>query len=156
MKIDSMKYTVEMSNRLNELLERTYDAEKGFKQAAEKVENPTIKEFFENRAAKRYDFGHELKREIKSFGQNPDKGGSFKGTLHRNWMNLKAYFNSNNEEAMLEEVRRGEKEAIETYNDIINDKNLVLPPSTENLLMKQRNEIRETLDTAILYEDAVS
>ena len=29
-------FTVEMSNRLNELLERTYDAEKGFTQAAKK------------------------------------------------------------------------------------------------------------------------
>lgn len=157
MKMNKMKnYTVEMSNKLNELLERTYDAEKGFKQAAEKVENPVIKEFFENRAAKRYDFGHELKKEIKSFGQNPDKGGSFKGTLHRNWMNLKSYFDSNNEEAILEEVQRGENEAIETYNDIINDKDFVLPPSTESLLMKQRNEIRETLETSELYKTAVS
>ena len=41
------KYTVEMSNKLNELLEKTYDAEKGFKEAAEKVKNPTIKEFFD-------------------------------------------------------------------------------------------------------------
>ena len=37
-----MKYTVEMSNKLNELLERTYDGEKGFKQAAEKVDNKTM------------------------------------------------------------------------------------------------------------------
>lgn len=156
MKMNNMKYVVEISNKLNELLEKTYDAEKGFKQAAEKVENPVIKEFFENRAANRYDFGHELKKEITSFGQEPDQGGSFKGTLHRNWMNLKSYFDTNNEEAMLEEVQRGEKEAIETYNDIINDKDFVLPPSTENLLMKQRNMIRETLETADLYENAVS
>lgn len=151
-----MKYTVEMRNKLNELLERTYDAEKGFKEAAEKVENPVIKEFFENRAKQRYDFGHELKSEIKAFGQEPDKGGSIEGTLHRNWMNLKSFFASNDEEAILNEVERGEKEAIETYNDIINDKDFVLPPSTENLLMKQRNKIRETLEMSELYETAVS
>ncbi|OQD43631.1 ferritin-like domain-containing protein [Croceivirga radicis] len=151
-----MEYTVEMSNKLNELLEKTYDAEKGFKQAAENVNNPVIQKFFKERANQRYDFGHELKKEIRAFGQDPDKGGSTKGTLHRNWMNLRSYFESNNEEAMLNEVERGEKEAINTYNDIINDKKFVLPPSTENLLMKQRNAIRETLDTASVYENAVS
>ena len=151
-----MEYTVEMSNKLNELMEKTYDAEKGFKQAAENVNNPVIQKFFKERANQRYDFGHELKKEIRAFGQDPDKGGSTKGTLHRNWMNLRSYFESNNEEAMLNEVERGEKEAINTYNDIINDKKFVLPPSTENLLMKQRNAIRETLDTASVYENAVS
>ena len=151
-----MKYTVEMSNKLNELLERTYDAEKGFKQAAEKVDNKTIKQFFMDRAKQRYDFGHELKAEIKAFGQSPEKGGSAKGTLHRSWIDFKSLFSNNNEEAMLEEVNRGEKEAIETYNDILHDKDFVLPPSTESLLMKQRNAIRETLETANIFETAVS
>ena len=68
-----MKYTVEMSNKLNELLERTYDAEKGFKQAAEKVDNTTIKQFFMDSAKQRYNFGQELKTEIRSFGQAPEK-----------------------------------------------------------------------------------
>lgn len=78
-----------------------------------------IKKFFEEQARQRYDFRYELKREIKAFGQSPDKGGSTKGTLHRNWMNLKGFFSANNEEAMLEEVERGEKVAIDTYNDIL-------------------------------------
>jgi len=151
-----MKYTVEMSNKLNELLERTYDAEKGFKQAAEKVDNKTIKQFFMDSAKQRYNFGQELKAEIMSFGQAPEKGGSAKGTLHRSWINFKSLFTSNNEEAMLEEVHRGEKEAIATYNDILHDKDFVLPPSTESLLMKHRNAIRETLETANIFETAVS
>ncbi len=151
-----MKYTVEMSNKLNELLERTYDAEKGFKKAAEKVDHTTIKQFFMDCAKQRYNFGQELKAEIEAFGQNPDKGGSTKGTLHRSWIDFKLLFASNNEEAMLEEVHRGEKEAIETYNDILHDKEFVLPPSTESLLMKHRNAIRETLETANLFETAVS
>ncbi|AEM70755.1 Conserved hypothetical protein CHP02284 [Allomuricauda ruestringensis DSM 13258] len=151
-----MKYTVEMSDKLNELLERTYDAEKGFKQAAEKVDNKTIKDFFLNSAKQRYNFGQELKAEIMSFGQAPNEGGSAKGTLHRSWIDFKSLFTSNNEEAMLEEVHRGEKEAIATYNDILHDKDFVLPPSTESLLMKHRNAIRETLETANIFETAVS
>lgn len=60
------------------------------------------------------------------------------------------------EEAMLTEVERGEQEAIDTYNDILHEKEFVLPPSTESLLMRQRNAIRETLETTNLYEEVVS
>ncbi|WP_318343865.1 ferritin-like domain-containing protein [Flagellimonas baculiformis] len=151
-----MKYTVEMSNKLNELLERTYDAEKGFKQVAEKVDNKTLEEFFLDRAQQRHNFGHELKSEIRSFGQAPDKGGSGKATLHRSWIDFRSLIASNTEEAILKEVHRGEKEAIATYNDILQDKEFVLPPSTEGLLMRHRNAIRETLDTADIFEAAVS
>jgi len=151
-----MKYTVEMSNKLNELLERTYDAEKGFKQAADKVDNKTIKQFFLDSHNQRENFAKELKAEIMSFGEKPEDSGSAKGTLHRSWINFKSLFSSNSEEAMLEEVHRGEKEAIETYNDILQDKDFVLPPTTESLLMKHRNAIRNTLETANIFETAVS
>ena len=51
-----MKYTEEMSNKLNELLEKNYDAEKGYKKAAEIVDSPKLKSFFEEQAQNRYDF----------------------------------------------------------------------------------------------------
>ena len=56
-----MKFTEKMSNKLNELLEKNYDAEKGYKKAAENVENTKLKQFFNEQAQKRYDFGHEIK-----------------------------------------------------------------------------------------------
>ena len=74
-----MKYTEQVSNKLNELLKKNYDAEAGYKQAAENVKNSQLKSYFENRAKDRYDFGHQLKNEIKSFGQEPDKGTSISG-----------------------------------------------------------------------------
>lgn len=157
MKIDKMKnYSIEMSNKLNELLERTYDAEKGYKEAADNVNNKQIKTFFENKAKQRYNFGHELKAEIKTFGQQPEKGGSTTGSLHRNWMNIKNLLTMNEEEAMLQEVERGEKAAIDSYDDILKDDNFILPPSTESLLMRQKNEIKENLKFSEIYEEAVS
>ena len=89
-----MKYTVEMSNKLNELLERTYDAEKGFKQAADKVDNKTIKQFFLDSHNQRQNFGKELKAEIMSFGEKPEESGSTKGSIHRSWINFKSVFSS--------------------------------------------------------------
>ncbi len=73
-----MKYSEDVAKKLNSLLEKNYDSEKGYQMAAENVKNPQLKEFFNQRAKERYDFGHELKSEIKSFGQEPDKGTSLK------------------------------------------------------------------------------
>ena len=108
-----MKFTEKMSNKLNELLEKNYDAEKGYKKAAENVENTQLKNFFNEQAQKRYDFGHEIKSEIKNYGETPDKGGSTTGAMHRTWMDIETAFSSNNEETILEEVQKGEKAVIE-------------------------------------------
>ena len=153
---DIMKYSEKISNRLNQLLEKTYDAEKGFKTTAEKVDNSSAKEFLNNKAQQRYNFGHELKSEIMQYGQLPDKGGSIKGNVHRTWMNLKTAFSSNTLETIMEEVKRGEEASLEEYNDILNDNEMTLPPSTENLLIKQRNAIQAAINTATVYEEVAS
>ena len=108
-------YTENVGKKLNELLEKTYDAEKGFKKAAENVEHTALKTYFNQKAQERYNFGHELKSEIKAFNQDVDKGGSLTGKAHRAWMDVKSLFSSNDEESMLEEAIRGEKSAIEEY-----------------------------------------
>ena len=41
-----MKFTEKISNKLNELLVKNYDAEKGYLNAAETVESPDLKIFF--------------------------------------------------------------------------------------------------------------
>ena len=59
-----MKNSEKMTYKLNELLTKNYDAEAGYKKAAEMVSQPQLKQFFETQAQHRYDFGHELKTEI--------------------------------------------------------------------------------------------
>ena len=146
-----MKYTVEMSNKLNELLEKTYDAEKGFKNAAENVDHSALKSYFNQKAQERYNFGHELKSEIKSFGQEVDKGGSATGAAHRTWMDVKALFTGDNEESMLEEAIRGEKAAIEEYQDVLNETSL--PSSTHKILSSQKSTIESGLSNIKSLED---
>ncbi len=145
-----MSYSDEIAKKLNTLLEKNYDAEAGYKKAAEDVKNPTLKTYFQSRAKDRYDFGHELKDEIRSFGKEPDKGTSLTGDLHRAWMDLKSAFSSDKEEAILEEAIRGEKAAVKDYNEIINDREV--PPSTSNILIKQRNSVEEALIKAKALE----
>ncbi|MDN3595581.1 ferritin-like domain-containing protein [Zunongwangia endophytica] len=138
-----MKYSEEVSEKLNDLLEKNYDAEKGYKFAAENIKNDKLKSFFTERAQERYDFGHELKSEIRNYGEVPDKGSSLAGDAHRTWMNLKTALSGNKEEAVLEEAIRGEEVAVEEYQKILDDTNV--PASTQNILLKQKNSILASL-----------
>lgn len=149
-----MKYTEEVSGRLNDLLEKNYDTEKNYKFAAENSKNPELRAFFHERAQERYDFGHELKSEIRNYGEAPEKGSSFTGDLQRTWMNLKTNLSTNKEEALLEESARGEKSAVEEYNEVLEDRNL--PPTTESILRKQRDAITAALNKVRSMEQGYS
>ena len=144
-------YTEKVGSKLNDLLEKTYDAEKGFRKAAENVKHSPLKNYFNRKAQERYEFGHELKSEIKSFGQEVDKGGSITGNLHRTWMDVKSLVSGNNEESMLEEAIRGEKTAVEEYEDVLAE--TALPPSTQTILAKQKQKIEIGLSTIKRLED---
>lgn len=144
-------YTEKVGNKLNSLLEKTYDAEKGFKKAAEKVEESGLKNYFDRKSQERYQFGHELKTEIRSFGQEVDKGGSVAGAAHRAWMDVKALLSADTEESMLEEAIRGEKAALSEYEDVLGE--VDLPLSTKNLLLRHRSTISSDLSTIKGLED---
>ncbi len=149
-----MKYSEEISNKLNELLIKNYDAEKGYLNAIENVDGDRLKMFFKRRANERSEFAKELRTEILQYGEVPVDSGSFKGTVHRNWMTLKSLFSSNNEEAILEEAIRGEETSLEEYNELITAPNL--PPSIDRLILKHRNAIQSAINSAKVKEELVS
>ncbi len=144
-------YTETVGKKLNNLLVKTYDAEKGFKKAAENTQNNYLKDYFQKKAQERYAFGHELKSELNAFGQDPDKGGSLTGQAHRTWMDVKAMFSADDEEAMLEEAIRGEKAAVSEYDDVLNE--TTLPVSTKAILSKHKSTIESGLNAIKRLED---
>lgn len=144
-------YTEKVGNKLNELLEKSYDAEKGYHKAADNAENPALKSFFERKSTERNTFGHALKTEIKNYGQKVEKGGSTAGAAHRAWMDVKAFFSADNDESMLEAAITGEKAAVSDYEDVLTETNL--PPSTATLLTNQVSQIKSDLATVKSLED---
>lgn len=136
-------YTEIVGQKLNGILEKTYDAEKGFEKAAENIDNNALKNYFRSKAQERNIFGDELQKEIKIFNQEIAKDGSTAGSVHRAWMDIKALFSFDDEESMLEEAIRGEKVAVKEYEDVINETKL--PVSTKSLLVSQKNKIENGL-----------
>lgn len=146
-----MKYTEKISNKLNELLEKNYDAEKGYLNSAENVENPRLKIFFKTRASERSKFAKDLRTEILSYGQIPEDDGSLKGVMHRNWMSLKSLFSANDEEAILEEALRGERASLDEYKEILKDNEFA--PSTLKMLEMQKQEIQSAINSLMVKEE---
>ncbi|WP_178989126.1 ferritin-like domain-containing protein [Winogradskyella schleiferi] len=136
-------YTEEVGKKLNALLEKNYDGEKGYHKAAENTDHVGLKTYFGRKAQERKSFGHDLKSEIRTFGEDVDKGGSFTGAAHRTWMDVKALFSADDAESMLEEAIRGEKAAVEEYNDVLQETSL--PSSTKSILLSQKNQIESDL-----------
>ena len=149
-----MKYSEKISNKLNELLVKNYDAEKGYLNAIDNVDNSNLKMFFKRRASERSEFAKDLRTEILRYGELPENDGSFKGAMHRNWMTLKAKLSSNNEEAILEETIKGEEASLEEYNEILKEN--VLPPTIDSLLTKQKSAIQAAINTEKVHEELVS
>ena len=151
-----MKYSEKVSEQLNELLTKTHDAEKTYTLAAEKATVASVKKFLRDKVLQRSAFAHELKDEIVKYGELPEKEGSMTGAIHRGWINLKAALNSNETEMILREIEKGEKASLESYNTILDNREIVLPKSTRELLEKQRNAIRAAINTSKMYEELVS
>ena len=149
-----MSYSEEISNKLNELLVKNYDAEKGYLNAMSNVDDKNLKIFFKRRASERTQFAKEIRTEILRYGEVPEDSGTFKGTVHRNWMSLKSALSSNNEEKILEEAIRGEEASLEEYDKLMKENNL--PPTIDELIYRHRNSIQAAINTEKVHEELVS
>ncbi len=151
--IESMKYTEKIAKKLNELLQKNLDAQKGYEKAHENTENETLKSFFKARSVERHHFVQELRNHIKNYDETPEKQTSIKGEIHRGWMDFKTLFTNKNEEVLLEEVGRGEQAAIEEYARILSSNELT--SSTKDILLAQHTKIKEALHTVNNFHPVV-
>ena len=140
-------YNEKIGNKLNELLEKNYDAEAGYKKAAENAKSESLSLFFNRKSEERRTFGHEIKNELLKFNQKPEKGTSIAGDAHRTWMDVKSFFSLDTDEAMLEAAMVGEKNALNEYKEILNEKDVYFPQATNSLLHNQYAKINSDLQT---------
>ncbi len=143
-----------ISNKLNELLIKNYDAEKGYLKAVKNVENKRLITFFTECSEDRSKFASQIRTQILNLGENPKESGSFKGTMHRNWMDFKTIFSTNEQAAILDEIVRGEKASLEDYNEVIAETEI--PESIKTVLISHRNTIKNTINNVPKMEEAVA
>lgn len=119
---------------LNDLIEYSKDGEKGFKESADDVKNPELKTFFVQRATACNQAAAELQAEVRNLGGDPETSTSLSGDIHRGWVNLKSMVTGKDEEAVLNEVERGEDHALKAYKEAREKLVKLNNPSAQNAL----------------------
>ena len=138
---------------LNDLLTKNYDAEKGYQEAAEKIEHTSLKSYFDNQAKNRYDFGHQIKALISKYGGEPDKGTSIAGDLHRTWIAIRDAFASG-DNAICDECIRGEEAFSNEYGEVLADE--VLPQDVRDMVKTQKDSVDRALASLKVMEGFTS
>jgi uncharacterized protein (TIGR02284 family) len=138
---------------LNLLLTRNNDAVVGYKNATEDVQDDDLRMFFHKQAGHRRDFGDRIKMEIEKMGGEAVKGTSLTADFHRVWMDLKAFLGSNNEKAVLSEAMRGEKKALDNYNEVLEDEVISEHPELKTFIEEQRNAVLEAIAKLRQFEN---
>jgi len=142
----------EVVKSLNELLEKNYDAEKGFKKALEDAKNPNLRNFFKQQAVIRSRFKTEIEKELHDLNAHPKLKDRFStGTLHRVWIDIKTALSRNDDEAVLEECIRGEKASAKEYEEKLSKGHF--PLKVKTILTGQLHEIKNTISTVKKLED---
>ncbi|WP_010231592.1 ferritin-like domain-containing protein [Gillisia marina] len=141
----------EMQDSLQDLLEKNYDAEKGFKQVMEKAANSQLKSWMQKQAAQRSQFANEIDGELRKLNVEPKDSGSAAGSAHRVWIDVKTALSFDKDESILEECIRGEKASVAEYEETLN--NSFWTPNVKSMLTEQKNKVQNSLSTVKRLED---
>ena len=93
---------------LNTLIATTIDSITGYEDSAANIDNERFRETFRQRATERQQVVQELREEVRRLGGNPEDDGSFLGKAHQRFEDLKAVITGRDEQAIINEVERGE------------------------------------------------
>ena len=136
---------------LNTLIATTLDSVKGFREAGEDTTG-THAQFFSEMANERSRVASEMQSRVRELGGDPEDESSTAGALHRGFLNLKEAITGKDEQAIINEVERGEDYIKTKFDAAMKDDELM--PETRGLLQKCYESIRKGHDRASAMKHA--
>ena len=104
---------------LNSLISTTIDSITGYEDAASNSEAGRFQQMFRDRANERQRVVEDLRSEVRRLGGEPEEGGSFMGKTHQRWLDLKAAVTGRDDQAIINEVERGEDYLKEKFEEAL-------------------------------------
>ena len=105
---------------LNTLIATTIDSVTGYENSAKDIDNQRFAEIFRQRANERQQVVEDLRSEVRRLGGDPEDSGSFMGKTHQRFEDLKAAITGQDEQAVINEVERGEDYLKDKYETALN------------------------------------
>ncbi len=128
---------------LENLIDACLDGEAGFRNAAQHVKDPQLRQYFADRGRERARFSVELRRELERDGHwQCTREGSVTGALYRTWFDIKRAVGGG-DQAVLDSVEAGEDAARDAYQNALKQP---LPPQAMALIRSQAQSIMASHD----------
>lgn len=131
---------------LNTLIRTTIDSARGFADASEEDSNARHSQFFGEMASERSQVVMQLQTQVTALGGEPEDSSSFTAAAHRGFMDLKQAVMGNSDEAIVEEVERGEDYLKAKYEAALQDGEL--SPETRQVIQQAYQSVRKGHDRA--------
>jgi uncharacterized protein (TIGR02284 family) len=129
---------------LNGLIATTIDSVDGYRAAGEDTEAGRFATLFNGRADERAQVAEKLKAEVARLGGNPEDDGSLLAGAHRAFMGLKDIVTGKDEQAIVNEVERGEDVIKARYEKAMAD--IDLSPTTKALISDCYTSVKQGHD----------
>lgn len=106
---------------LNDLIQINNDRVAGFEHAGKDLgdEDRDLSDFFRSQREASRQNVFELSKIVNQMGGDADDGHSVSGTIHRNWLDVRATFTGHDRESILAECERGEDAIKQAYQDAL-------------------------------------
>lgn len=105
---------------LNELISVTRDSAQFYGTAAQDVDNTQLKTLFGNMAQVKQGLVGALSREVEATGATPEDSGTFSGSLHRMYGEVRGKL-GNGDYGYVSQLESSEDRMLEAYNNVLKD-----------------------------------
>ena len=119
----------EKIDTLNELISVTRDSAKFYGEAATEAKNPQLQSLFRSMADSKNGIVGALSREVRSEGAKPETSGSFSGSLHRLYGEVRGKLGSD-DYAYVSQLEASEDRMLHAYQDVLKDNDTPQPVKT--------------------------
>jgi uncharacterized protein (TIGR02284 family) len=127
------------------------DAEQGYRAAADAVNDPMLKELFEQYSLERGAFATQLQTAVKVMGFDPTHPSGVAGLLHGAWMTVKGGLTGNSGHPILVEAERGEDWSVKIYREALA---ISLPVEVRSIVEQQYDKVLQAHNRIKALRDA--
>lgn len=123
---------------LNGLIKVCKNGEDGYRLAAERAKDEKLRALFRRHSEERAAFASELQQEVRRFGGEPEHTKTLAGTLLTDWMAFADLLDGAKPLALVEEIRRSERNTMSHYESALKAD---LPVDVRSVVMRQYEQI---------------
>lgn len=129
---------------LNSLIATTIDSIDGYHESAKDAESSRFSQMFNDRAAERREVLTKLQAEVGRLGGKPEDDGTAAAAAHRGFVNLKSAVTGQDDQAVINEVERGEDHIKEKFESALKDDDL--SPETRAVIQQCYTSVKQGHD----------